>query len=185
MKIRPFATCLLLGLATLAAAEIRWEEGPEGRTMIRLEDGQEVYRKVYPRPGPGGGVDRGHLKGAILDQVAAPPEQGSIVTCVYCTRIRPGLGAACPRCKGDRTRFKAARMLDGASSRREVLGMLAAAGEAERALAAADPAGRAAAARALVDRLVGVRAAMDLYGFDLGLALEECVRDLEDEHGLR
>ena len=39
-------------------------------------------------------------------------EQGVMTECVYCTKVRPEIGADCPFCEGRRTYFKPAQMME-------------------------------------------------------------------------
>ena len=51
------------------------------------------------------------------------PEQGCLTECVYCSRVRPGLGQECPECHGERKSFRQARMMDVQTAFDDFLGM--------------------------------------------------------------
>ncbi len=171
-------------------AELRLEERDGQRSVIRVEAGREVWRRrLGPRPGTrplampvAPGIDKGALEGAvIMDDPSSRLEQGALTTCVYCTRVRPGPAADCPVCRGRPTRLRPARMMDGPTSRRELLASLTALSEPLEAWRnATGDADRKAAAARLRERLLGVLADLDLYGFDLAEALAEAIRELEE-----
>jgi len=122
-----------------------------------------------------------------MDQDGVPPErmeQGTVVDCAYCTRVRPGVGGGCPLCGGEGGGFRPARMMTPDLARAELLASLFLAEDPRRAVHDAPaPARREAAEaarRALVDRLEDVL----LYRFDLEQALVEAIRALEEEAGL-
>lgn len=131
-----------------------------------------------------------------LPPLPLPDQQGAMVTCLYCTRVRPGIGRACPRCQGRSGGFREAQMLAPEITRARILRMWAGLGEGLRALeeaedrADADPYGEAGSGGAgevaaqLRGRLLMLLGEIELYGFDPVAALADQLVQLEDRYQL-
>lgn len=107
------------------------------------------------------------------------PEQGVLAGCAYCSVVRPGLGGECPLCQGRGPRFRAARMMDGPTSRAETLRRLTCFGDPWQGLGAHDCEGAREAADEVRRRWLGLLEDVLLYGFDLRQALIERILETE------
>jgi len=107
--------------------------------------------------------------------------QAALIDCVYCTRVRPGVGIACPRCHGAGSYLRPARMMDGAASRGHVLDALARLAETRRELQEADASRRAEVSARWRESALRLLEDAVIYGFDLGDALAEEIRRVEDD----
>ncbi len=103
-------------------------------------------------------------------------EQGSLTDCVYCTLVHPAAAGDCPRCGGQGRFFRPARMMDGPTSRAQVLASFFRFGQVWQATDAPSEECR--------DALVSLLEDVSLYGFDPTMALAEAIRDVEEEGGL-
>jgi len=58
-----------------------------------------------------------------MDDLPPPHQlqQAARASCVYCDLVRPGAGPACPLCRGAGERDIPGRMMDGPTSRAELL----------------------------------------------------------------
>ena len=108
-------------------------------------------------------------------------EQGVMTECVYCTTVRPGIGAKCPFCEGRRTYFKPAQMMDGPMSRERTMHRLFELAATWNELDSAPESERSSVAARLRRELVSVLQWISTYTFDAETALVELIRKLEDE----
>ena len=114
-------------------------------------------------------------------------QQSCMTECVYCTKVRPDIGAECPRCGGRRIHSQPAQMMCGELSRQSVLQSLFAAGVGVNALqtaSASDDERAKQQAQELCGRLIGILQSMSIHGFDLETAVIEMIQSLEREFGL-
>lgn len=103
-------------------------------------------------------------------------EQGSLTDCVYCTLVHPDAAGDCPRCGGQGRIFRPVRMMDGPTSRAQVLSSFFRFGEVWQAVDGPSEERR--------DALVSLLEEVSLYGFDPTLALAEAIRGVEEEGAL-
>ncbi|TFG58959.1 MAG: hypothetical protein E4H36_14670 [Spirochaetales bacterium] len=104
-------------------------------------------------------------------------EQGTWTECVYCTKIRPDIGAGCPVCGGKRTWFQPARMMDAHTSGREVLQDLFMLAPLYKQFLQ-DEEDRETG-RELWTRLTGLLQRFSIYHFDCEQVLMDLLLDLE------
>ena len=111
-------------------------------------------------------------------------EQGCMTECVYCTKVRPEIGANCPLCKGQRAYHQPAQMMAGELARQHVLQKLLTAGTSLDTLKSASDTEQLQAAQQLRDRLISTLQSMTIYGFDLETSMIELIHTLECDFNL-
>lgn len=105
-------------------------------------------------------------------------EQGTVMDCIYCTKVYPELeGAECPKCGGRGPTFRAARMMDRQTSAREIWPRILGLYETESKLESLSP----EQVQQYRDRLIGVLDQVNLYQFDMKEALLVRIHDLDME----
>jgi hypothetical protein len=109
-------------------------------------------------------------------QRSVPPEQGTLQDCVYCGVIYPEIKGDCPRCHGNGTGFREARMMDMESSSRMILDIMN-----KMDLSDFHTPEEANAKR---ERLISLLNDIKLYDFDLISALIVRIKDLDCELGI-
>lgn len=140
----------------------------------------EAEARVYTRIGEALADTPGMSDGD--DAMEAEP-QGALLECVYCTHVHPGLGERCPRCHGSGPRLHAARMLDGPSSREELLRTLYRVGAARRDAAGGKGVAPSDGPDEYLELLVQLLEEAVIYGFDLREAIAEEIRRVERASG--
>ena len=106
-------------------------------------------------------------------------QQSCRTECVYCTKVRPDIGADCPQCRGQRVYNQPAQMMAGRMSRQHVLESLFRGAEKMEALQNAAADSQPEKARILRDYMLGLLQSMSIYNFDLEAAVVEMILDLE------
>lgn len=101
--------------------------------------------------------------------------------CVYCTKVRPGIGADCPFCEGEGTYFQPAQMMDGPMSREQTMHRLFELAATWNEMYSCSEEERQAVTDRFRRELVGVLQAMSIYNFDIQTAMVEMIQRLEDE----
>ena len=100
--------------------------------------------------------------------------------CVYCTMVRPEIGADCPFCEGRRTYFKPARMMDGPMSRERTTHRLFELAATWNEMHSCSDEERPPVAVRFHRELVSVLQGMGIYNSDIETAMVELIRQLED-----
>ena len=107
-------------------------------------------------------------------------EQGVMTECVYCTSVRPDIGAECPFCGGRRTYFQPGQMMDGPTSREQTMHRLFELADSWNDIHSCAEDERPSVAEQFRGELVSLLQEMSIHNFDARTAVVELIRKIED-----
>ncbi len=112
-------------------------------------------------------------------------QQSCMTECVYCAKVRPEIGADCPRCGGHRHYAQPAQMMAAEYAREHVLQELFRVGSGFETLMSASDEEQSRAAQELHSGLISTLQSMSIYGFDLETAVIELIQSVERDFDLK
>jgi len=174
---RPFARTIVAIIALAALT---------GLAPVRASDAGNRQAVVPPSADRPDGATPDATPFGRGGSMTLPPEQGCLTSCVYCTLVRPDLpaGALCPVCRGRKTFFQPAQMMDEASSFARMAAELSEASLAEQRFTMSARTQTPEDAKRLRDELLTTLRHLDIYGFDPRRHLADVIRRVEDDYGL-